>query len=271
MTIGVLILLVILVVIFFPQIKEAFKTDTSARLNEEVLADIAEMATVTDKQVSESGIRRNRYIDYSVVFETDDGKTLEFSLRKEVFEEIEIGERDMLVYQEARFIGFGDHAAVQADAVPEASREDGTFFYDDYDETIDVELVPDSEENPASGALSGEEKELLAQWNDRIRLPQKISAAEAETEDLYAYSAVKLLERTDTYRFLKNDPQIGSLFTKVYAAALRELEGFAGDTRGGRAADSVFISKSEFSLLISLQENTAPLLHKITAEFCVNP
>lgn len=221
-------------------------------------------AAVSGKRVGKSQRRRTYFILYYVEFECEDGEFREFSVGPTIYEAVEIGDRDTLVYAGVQFVGFGDHGAIAVEGEPEV--EDDGFTYEDYDESIDMEQ---DVELPAASGLDPENEELLEQFRSREKLPAKTETV-GDEGPLAEYSALTLLEKMTIYPFLKREDAVRRIFRRTFDEAMSDLRGFEGDSRKGRAADSVIINRNEIRVTITLEENPRPLEDRVTAEFGVN-
>lgn len=232
---------------------------------EEAPADSVIDATVIGKTIAEAGSRRNNFLTYVVTFECDDGEIREFNVNADIFGKLQDKERDTLVYNGRVFVGFGAHGAVGE--AEDFSATDSGFTYDDYDESIDIEQVPDASEGLG---LDGENRELYKQFIARKKLPTKVEEIEDETDSLKDYSALSLIKKTTLYPFLAMESDVRRMFARTYDEAMNDLLGFDGDSRRGRSADSVVVNKNEIRIAITLQEQPAPLRCKVHAEYGVN-
>lgn len=237
----------------------------ASEIRDVIIRESVVYAVVKNIDVRENMGKRGQYLTYFITFDCDDEITREFEVSLNLYDTIEIGEYGELVYAGERFVGFGEHGAAELDSgLPP---EDG-FTYDDYDESIDVEL--DVAMTVETGGLDPEDQKYFELFLDREIIPAKTESIEDETDSLKEYSAVSLLGKITIYPFLKKEEAVRRIFFKAYGEAMNDLLGFEGDARKGVAADSASINKNEIRVSITLQERPYPLKNKIHAEFGVN-
>lgn len=225
------------------------------------------VAVLKDKSSAVGGKGRGRNLVNLAVFDCEDGEEREFFVNRQIFEEIDIGERDTLIYSGNIFLGFGERGATEtiSDEISEIDGGDD-FCYDDFDENIDVEQ---SMEIPGETALTSEDAEALKKFRVKVKLPAKSETIEDETDSLTGYQARELLKKTTLYPFLRWESDVLVLFERTFQDAVSDMLGYASATRKGMAADSVSINKSEIRAVITVEERP-PFKSKITAGFGVN-
>lgn len=236
----------------------------------ETLEDVAAGATVKLKTVENDPTTKRSHLKYFAVFTLDDGADIEFLVGPETYNALNVGDRDTLVYRGDVFIGFGDvgAAAEPAESAEAAPDADG-FTLDDYDETIDVEIPMDMETS-GTDRLEGADQKDYELFMAREKLPLKTESIADETGSFEDYPAAGLLEKTTIYPFLKRESEVRRMFLRTYSEALKDMRGYAGDSRTGRAADSVLLRKNEIRLAITVTELPNPLPNRVEAEFGVN-
>ncbi len=268
MLIVIIIVFAVLILAFFsyrgrnlPVIESTLKDETG----EETLIS----ATVKSKAVTENGTKRQHYLMYLVEFSCDDGEVREFNLPEEVFKAVKVGVQDTLICSDNLFIGFGDYGAVSDDIdaeIDEALGENG-FSYDDFDESMDIELVS---EFAGENKLTTEDKAFFAQFRERKKLPMKLENLQAETDDLSTYPTADLLQSTTIYPFLAWESDVRKLFREAYSAAYEDMLGFDGNARKGKAADSIIINKNEVRVAVIVEQKPKPLASLISVEYGIN-
>ena len=259
----VVILIALLILLYF-----AFFTGKSTpapELYEDIHDPVIVEATVVDKQIATNMRSKSRDLIYGVTFHCDDGESREFFVDKKTYDELNADDKDTLVYLDNQFFGFGDHGATEA-GFAGAVNDDG-FTHEDFDESIDIELYPGMEER---SALSEGDRKDLELFKAAKKLSAKTESFKENTGSLPDYPSTKLLEKVNMYPFLKSEPRVISLISNAYKEALSDMYAFEGDARQGVAADSVFINKNEFRVLVRLQEAPKPLEHTIYFEFSAN-
>lgn len=263
------ILLIASAVLIYFSFKPSGDAQSDPVLVSEAIEDIAVGATVSDKTVETNPASRRGSLKYFIVFTLDDGSNLEFSVMPEIHGAINVGDRDTLVYHGDVFVGFGDIGAAEDSGEGETWQAGDGFTLDDYDESIDVE-IPIGVEAPAADAFDEETRRYYGLFLSREKLPTKTETVTDETESFAGYSPVKLLEKTSIYPFLQREGEVRRMFISAYSNALTDLRGYEGNSRTGRAADSVRLRKNEIRVVITVQELPPPLICRIEAEFGVN-
>ena len=222
-------------------------------------------ATVEDMSTRAIVTEKGPGMLYRITFKCDDGKTHEFDVEEDTYATLSIGDKNTLVYMNRRFFGFGDHGGLDTDL--ECAVNNDGFTHDDFDESIDIEQYPEME---SRAAFSEDDRRDFARFNAAEKLTATTESFEEITASLEDYPPAALLEKITMYPFLKSDPKIMSLFSRAYNEALNDMHGFDGDSRKGVSADSVYINKNEFRVLIKLQEAPKPLDSTIYMEFSAN-
>ena len=259
----IIIVIALLILLYF-----AFftgKPTPGPELYENIQDPVTVEATVSDKHIATNMRSKNRNLIYGITFQCDDGESREFIVDKKTYARLNDGDKDTLVYLNQQFLGFGDHGATEAVLLSDVS--DHGFTHEDFDENIDIELYPGMEEH---SSLSQGDRKDFERFKAAKKLAAKTESFEENTESLRDYPPTKLLEKVEMYPFLKSEPRVISLISNVYKEALSDMYAFEGDSRKGVAADSVFINKSEFRVLIRFQEAPKPLEHTIYFEFSTN-
>lgn len=240
-----------------------------SKLVEDALEDIAVTATVKNKTVESNPAIRQSHLKYFAIFVLDTGEDIEFSISREIYDLLNVGDRDTLVYHDGVFVGFGDIGASADSGGEDADSPDIDFTLDDYDESIDVEIPIDTEVSVPS-VVNEEDREDYDIFMSHEKLTVKTETVTGETESYSDSPAGSLLDKITIYPFLKREAEVREMFLKTYADAVNDLLGYDGGSRTGRAADSIYLKKNEIRVVITIEEKPLPLLSRIEVEFGVN-
>lgn len=246
-------------------VRESFQeaiTQTESLVNE----DTEVTASVRNKYVVPAARGR---IAHMVVFACDDGAEREYALDKEIFDALFIDQRDTLIFSGAMFLGFGAYGGTDIEDDAGAISHDDAFSNEDFDETIDIEQIPDLEQ-AYTDTLGVEDKQALERFLNYEKLPPKSEVVADDPDTFAMYRTDRLLQKLTVYPFLKREEKIARMFERVYVDALEDMRGYDGNARRGMAADDMLLNGNEIRLVITVQEAPPPLRCSVNAEVGVN-